>query len=234
MIQVGICDDVQVLAETLCSALKEIFAEQGTNAEFSIFCSGRELLKKADIFDIVFLDLEMPEMDGKEVGILLRRKNPECRIVIVSGFEHRFKDGYHFQALWFVSKPLDRSELRDAVGAALEKPPGSALIRLYHDNLPHEEKQSEISYMEACEGHTMVYIGKNRFRRSENMTCVLKELDPRLFVQISRSHIVNMSCIQPEADYKNVILDGKALSISRRHRKDFREKYTKFDLHGRF
>ena len=233
MIQVGICDDVQILAETLCSDLKELFAEQGVAAEFSLFCSGKELLKKADNFDIVFLDLEMPEIDGKEVGCLLHTKKPDCKIVIVSGMDHRIKDGYYFQARRFVSKPIRQAELRDAVEAVLEKPLGSMLIRLYQDNLPYEKKQSEISYMEACEGHTMVYVGQKRFRRSENMSCILQELDPRLFVQISRSHIVNMRHIRPEADYKNVILNGKTLPISRRHRKDFREKYIQFDLHGR-
>ena len=233
MIQVGICDDDQILARRLHSALKKIFAERGVKASFSLFRSGKELLESTTVFNIAFLDLDMPEMDGIEVGHRLHLKNPDLKIVIVSGMDHRMKEGYTIDAARFVTKPILMGELRDAVAAVTKESLGDLPIRLYFENMPYQEKQREIHYLITNNGHTRVYIGNKEYRRSEALSRILRELDPRLFVRISSHMVVNLQRISPETDYKTLFLGNEQFPISRLYREDFRRKYLEFDLHGR-
>ena len=230
MVQVGVCDDEQILAERLCSALREIFAERDADAGISLFLSGEELLKKAETFNIVFLDLEMPGLDGIETGRRLRLINPDCKIVIVSGMEHRFKETFKINARRFVSKPIDRAELAEAVDEVLKKIPGKELICLYYDQHPYQVEQRLISYAEAFNGYTQIYVGSRIYRRNESLKQLQEILDPILFAPVSQSYVVNLQKAILRKDRKSVELEKQTFPVSRRLRESFWRKLTDFDL----
>lgn len=230
MYRVGVCDDERILARRLEQSLSELFAERGAAAEIALFLSGEELLKAAESLDLVFLDIDMPGMDGIETGKRLNRRNPECKIVMVSAMEDRMKDGYRVGAKRFVTKPVDLAELREAVDALLAENPGSREIRLFLNNQAFTMRQNQIGYLEAYNGYTVFHVGKNLFRREENLKHFSEELDPRIFVQISRKHIVNLEKVNVSARADSLRLAEETLPISRRLREEFRRRYTEYDL----
>ena len=230
MYHIAVCDDEQILAKRLGGLLREIFTEKGADVKVSIFLSGKQLLEKADGLDVVFLDIEMPEMDGIETGMRLHRLNPECRIVMVSGMEHRMKEGFFVGAKRFVTKPISRKELSEAVNAVLMQAPGMQEIRLFLNNQSYSLRQNQISYLEAYNGYTVFHVKDRIFRREENLKHFSDELDPRLFVQISRKHIVNLGKVRDTNLKDSLRLGGESLSISRRLREDFKRKFTEYDL----
>lgn len=230
MYRIGVCDDEQILARRLKSQLERIFSEKSADAGVSIFLSGEALLEKADELDIVFLDIDMPGMDGIESGMRLRRRNPSCRVIMVSGMEHRMKEGYRVGANRFVTKPIDPKELEEAVDFLLMQEPGRKEIRLFLNNQAFRLRQSQIEFLEAYNGYTVIHVGKQLFRQEENLKHFLDELDPRVFAQISRKHIVNLSKVSHTNLKDSLDISGQSLTISRRQREDFKKKYISYDV----
>lgn len=68
MIKIGICDDEPIVCEILKKKVSICLAETKTEAEIECFYSGKELLDNSKKPDILFLDIEMPELDGIETG----------------------------------------------------------------------------------------------------------------------------------------------------------------------
>lgn len=68
MLKIGICDDEQIVSEILKRKVEICLREAGVQAEITLFSQGQDLLETGEDLDILFLDIEMPEMDGIEVG----------------------------------------------------------------------------------------------------------------------------------------------------------------------
>ena len=81
---IGICDDEISVLVTMRRMVKDYCGRNAVKAEIRLFASGAELAAQAEDLDLLFLDIEMPGLDGIAAGKILRKKNPHCKIVMVT------------------------------------------------------------------------------------------------------------------------------------------------------
>ena len=109
MLSIAICDDNQAARLSLCSALERLLETRQEQARMLEFSSGEGLLswlaRHQGEVDLVFLDMEMGQLDGMETARRLRRDSAEIQLVFVTGFSHRVFDGYAVGALGYLLKP---------------------------------------------------------------------------------------------------------------------------------
>jgi PAS domain S-box-containing protein len=127
--------------ESLCKTLQHILRRHGF--ETTIAYSGNEALAKArmDQFDLAFLDIKLPDIDGTELLTHLAKLNPDMGLVIITGnatIDTAVK-ALEKQAVAYMTKPLDMDKLLDIVTSVVEKQ------RLIREKNQAEEalKQSE-------------------------------------------------------------------------------------------
>ena len=123
-LRIGICDDEEMILKTLYGLVKQAVRKMGLEFEILVFSSGKDLLQQAEELEIAFLDIEMPELDGIEIGRMLRQRNSECEIIMATGIEERYKEAFHVRALRFVTKPFEPSEIEEAMDACLRRRSG--------------------------------------------------------------------------------------------------------------
>lgn len=118
MLRIGICDDVYDARMTLRAALERALDRRRTEARFWEFSSGEGLLRwlesHAGELDLVFLDMEMGELDGMETARRLRAADEGLQLVFVTGYADHVFDGYSVGALGYLLKP-PRAEQLDEV-----------------------------------------------------------------------------------------------------------------------
>ena len=119
MLKIGICDDEQIVSEILKRKVEICLREAGVQAEITLFSQGQDLFETGEDLDILFLDIEMPEMDGIEVGKKLRQKGNDCKIIVATSMVERFKEAFYIDAFRFVTKPFEMEEIR-AIGGEVE------------------------------------------------------------------------------------------------------------------
>ena len=119
MLKIGICDDEQIVSEILKRKVEICLREAGVQAEITLFSQGQDLLETGEDLDILFLDIEMPEMDGIEVGKKLRQKGNDFKIIVATSMVERFKEAFYIDAFRFVTKPFEMEEIR-AIGGEVE------------------------------------------------------------------------------------------------------------------
>jgi two-component system, LytTR family, response regulator len=195
--------------------------------------------------DLVFLDVQMPEMDGFEVlrGIELE---PMPAVIFVTAYDRYALRAFDANALDYLLKPFGRERFERALGRAKERIAGklnseetrrmvAALEHVHTSNryavrLPVAEngriivvKTLDIDWIEAEGNYSQLHTRSRRHTVRETLTSLQRKLNPDDFVRIHRSAIVNVHRvreIQPWFHgYHIVVLEnGKQLRMSRYQR----------------
>ena len=236
MLRVGICDDEPLIIEALQRTILEIADTNGWEISISCFESGRALLEAVDTLEAVFLDIDMPELDGIETGKRIGERNQECKIIMATSREDKFKDAFRIQAFRFVTKPFDVDEIEEALQAIFHTQIGMEMIELYEKRNSYQIPQKDILYITAYDGYSeFVVSGRNEsrlLRKECSLSELEQELSKELFFRVSRQYIVNLGKITEYAK-GSIHIQGKKILISRRRKKEFEQAYLEYDLRYR-
>lgn len=80
--------------------------------------------------EAIFLDIEMPQMDGIEIGRIIKKIHPKCKIIMAADKEERIKEAFQIEALRFISKPFEYLEVEGAIKALYKQRLGTESIGL--------------------------------------------------------------------------------------------------------
>ncbi len=229
---IGICDDEIAALQSLKRMVENYCGVHRLETEIHLFASGVELLAGAEHLDLLFLDIEMPGVDGIEAGKRFRRRNPRCKIAVETCREDRIRDAFYLEAYRFLSKPLKEAEVWEALEGFEESRAGHRRISLWEMRQRVEVRQREIVYVQTYDSYTEYIVGNRLMRSEKSLHDLEKELDPKLFFRVNKKYIVNFSFIEGYEDGTLLIRDT-FMTVSRRKKKDFEKKYRDFDLYFR-
>jgi DNA-binding LytR/AlgR family response regulator len=225
--KIGICDDEPLMTTMLKRIIEEILRKPDIKVEISTFLSGGELIERIDDLDAVFLDIEMPELDGFEAGNVIMKRNPNCKIIIATGILERFKESFKINAFRFITKPYDSIEIEEALQALIKTKIGEETIPLFINRIQFEIRQKDIKYFKAFNGYSEAIVEDKCFRKELSLNELEEILDDRLFIRIHKKYLVNIRFVE---SYKNsmVKIDAKYLTVSRRKHKEVEKMYINY------
>jgi two-component system, LytTR family, response regulator len=211
--------------------------------------------------DIVFLDIQMPDMDGFQVLSLLE---PELlakipAIIFATAFDQHALRAFEFHALDYLLKPFDRERFADTLNRARMQIASHAngtgtdprivdLIAKMASERDYLEwltikkderilllKVADIQWIEAQGNYAKLKFKDNSQMLRETMDNLESQLDPRTFVRIHRSTIVNINQVKElqvwaRGEYRVVTHAGKTFTLSRGYRGRFDDFLKKQSL----
>ena len=110
MIRIAVCDDEQHVLDEISQMTATYMRNCNFNFQIDTFCSGEELLMEIDqsgMYQIVFLDIELTEMNGIRVAVQLRKQYPSMLLVFVSGYSEYYRAAFDVQPFQFLDKPVN-------------------------------------------------------------------------------------------------------------------------------
>ena len=150
----------------------------------------------------LFLDIEMPGMNGIQLAEKLKQLAPQTKVIYVTAFEQYALEALRQNAFDYLLKPVDRAELARVVEKLLtnsEPKPvnGHRKHLLVRSNEGiYQVAEDDIIYLEAdCSYTTLVLNSQPNILCSSNMGKILPLLTENRFIRISRKHVVNRSYI---------------------------------------
>jgi two-component system LytT family response regulator len=205
---------------------------------------------KKDEPDLVFLDVQMPELNGFDViGQLVGGHLPA--IVFVTAHDKFALKAFEVHAVDYLLKPFDRERFQVALRRALDhvqrdqggelnqrlsallgdlKPPGKYPERLAVKSTGRVVfvRVEEIDWVEAADNYVELHVGTESHLHRETMSALEELLPPHTFMRISRSTIVNVDRIkelQPlfHGEYAVILRNGTKLTLSRGYREKLQQ-----------
>jgi|SRR5882724_11912744 len=243
MIRVLIADDEPLARERIRTLL-----EPESDIDVIGECSnGLQAVSAIDELkpDLVFLDVQMPEMSGFEVLETIATNDLPV-VIFVTAFDQFALKAFEVHALDYLLKPFDRDRFQKALNRAKVQVAherggdlSQRLIALIKDIKPSQKyterlvikssgrvfflRVDEIDWIESSGNYLRLHVGTEDHLLRDTMNNVETKLDPEKFYRIHRSTIVNVERIkelQPwfRGDYMVILRDGTQLTLSRTYR----------------
>lgn len=204
MIKVAVCDDNQQIISQMEGLVIQYLGEK--NVELSAFSSGEELMsdiKNEIYFDILFLDIEMKQLNGIEAGIFIRenRRYMDSIIIYVSSYSSYALKTFDALPFYFLTKPIEIDKFNYVMDMAIE--------RIERKDYIFEFKMKKSEYYR-IPAHTIMYFSSMTHKievytdqgSSNSYRGVFKDLEKNIesqnlinFVRIHRCYIVNLDYI---------------------------------------
>lgn len=119
MLRIGICDDSAEARFVLRALLERILESRKIPGQIFEFSAGENLLRwfdhHAGELELVFLDMELHQLDGLETARRLRAADAGLQLVFVTGYPEHVFDGYRVGALGYLLKPPKQDQLEDVL-----------------------------------------------------------------------------------------------------------------------
>ena len=180
-------------------------------------------------YDIVFLDVDMPVVNGLDLGKSIRNKFDKTFIVFVTSYSQYAIDAYECEAFNYLLKPIDTRKAISVINKLLIKHREQNkfhTIRVKSDLI--RIPISDIFFVECCRKHILYHMENSYYDTIENLSYVFQALKDYGFQQIHQGYILNMDKIQ-RFDKNSVILsNGDTVPISVRKRKEVLNAYRKY------
>lgn len=229
--QISICDDDELTITKLKSYICDFFSRNHIKLPpVNSYSSGNALLADSKSKDIVFLDIEMPGMNGIYVGNELKKSNPNVIIIIVTSFSEYLDEAMRFHVFRYLSKPIDKQRLFRNLRDAL-KHYNTTVFKL-----PIETKEgvftvllNEIVFVEATGRQVVVHTIQRDYTSIYNLQYWRDLLPETSFFQSHRSFLVNLNYVS-DFDHTLIHLANNQFSayLTRRKYTAFKEAYFLF------
>jgi len=193
--------------------------------------------------DIVFLDVEMPRMNG--FTMLQQLKNKNFEVIFVTAYDHYAIKAIRYSALDYLVKPVEIDDLKNAINRVIEKmniTKPNARLELLLENIVSDKtkftriaiptvqglqfiKIEHIISLEASANYTKFHLCNNiKYTVSKTLKEFEDMLPSDIFIRIHNSHIINKNYVEKyiRGDGGQVVLsNGSVLDISKRKRAEF-------------
>ena len=222
-----ICDDDPLIIEQLQKFIESFFKSNHIKCpELVSFTSGESLLADSEEKDLVFLDIEMPGMNGIYIGNELKKANKNVIIFVVTSYSEYLDDAMRFHVFRYLSKPLERQRffrnMQDAVNLYHTS---TFLIPVETKNGIHTVSASDIIAVEVTDRKVIVYTTRNNFESVHNISYWMDTLPKSRFFQTHRSFIVNFEHIT-DFDHTLIHLTNQLTAyLTRRKYRTFKDAY---------
>lgn len=233
MVRIAIVDDNKKDLATMQKYLQT--AQEGGEYDaftFDAFDDSMEFIEAYDgKYDVVFLDIEMPHLDGMELAKRLRRMGSECCIIFITNMPQYAVQGYEVEALAYLVKPVRFFHFSQVLKRALDR------VKKHNTedksiviNTRQEVKivpSSSIRYIEV-EAHNLVFhTADGEFRTRASLKAIEEQLAGMNFCRCNSCYLVNLRYVDSVVG-NTVRLGGDELLMSRHKKKEFVERYMKY------
>ena len=222
--QIALCDDVERYNKHLHALLLEYFSSNKETNNIDIYTSGLELLKvyKNSKYDLIFLDIEMPSIDGFQTAEQIRKIDRHVHIAFVTNESKQVFNSFHYNAKGYICKPVDMYNLTKLMDRVFEdyhykdehdfytvKIKSGGVMNIY---LP------DVLYFESNKNYILAKTGNGTYTLVQTLEQLLENISEKGFLRISKHCIVNRAYVFQRFNKEIVLSTGDKLQIGRAYK----------------
>ena len=229
--KIAICDDESSIREILKSKIEKYYFSCSIDFSIDCYVSGVELLKQQfDEIDVLFLDVDMPGLNGMETAGEIRKTNKSMLIIFLTAYSEFVFESFKVDTFRYLVKPLKDAELAEVLQAVQDRlyaDDGKYLVFQFQ-NESYNVKYSDILYIEGMRDKIWLHCKDGTYRWRGALKKLIELLSGHGFFQVHRSFIINMDKIQKYSSQTVQMENGEEVPISRYKLDAFKEEYIKY------
>lgn len=229
MLKIAICDDDHGICSQIEDILLKYVKKNYFKIDIQVFYSAETLLnyiKQGNKIDLIYLDIEMGQISGIEVGRYIRKvmKDYTTEIVYISGKDEYDRQLFDVQPLHFIPKPISPSLIIEDLNLAISRLKKTIDPFEYtKGNNRFKVAMKDIIYFESVNREIKIVLMDHEDYFYESMEKVHTAVSSHQFVKIHRSYLINYNHVSIFKYDEIVMSNGEVLPISQARRKAIRD-----------
>ena len=233
--RIAVVDDEKIFRNRICEMIDEHY--KSLDVLCTQFSDGSELIKAlaaGKSFDVIFLDIEMPKLDGMQTAERVRDYSADVPIIFLTSHTERAMEGYEVNAFRFLPKDAPQKKIDAALKDLSKQLSVSKKIILKSASQEYVVKPENIIYAESNNNTVIFVADDNRYYVRMKLSAALDMLNDAMpvFVKIHRCLIVNLSHICGYTDKEVTMDNGEILSVSKSCSESFRKSMLDYIKHS--
>lgn len=230
MIRVAIVEDEEKAAAHLESLLLRYSRENDCAIDVSKFSNAVSFLANySAVFDLIFMDIEMPHLNGLDAAAKLRETDKTTLLIFATNMGHMAVRGYEVEAFDFVVKPVQYDALRLKLKRAFAK-----LAQMRGNDISFTSEgarirlpSAEVKYIEVRDHQLIYHTAEGDYQVYGTMSALKEQLEPMGFFLCNNCYLVNLKHVRKVQNF-TVTVGGDELQISRPRKKAFLEALNNY------
>lgn len=221
--RIAVCDDEAEYCKQIQKMIEKMY--HSLDVIVDTYQTGHDLLRQFEKqnYDLIFLDIEMPGIDGISLARKLRKKREELRLVFLTSHVEYALKGYEVQALRYLTKPVQEDKLKEVLSYVTEQMQSQKNIWLKTSAGEEQVSVSDILYLEAQDQNISINTAERSYLVRYNLRDFERELREYGFFRIHRGYLVSLGKISSVRKNEVTLDGGVLLPLSRAKEKPLKE-----------
>lgn len=230
MIEIAIVDDREEERARIRECLDYLTKTEGIEFGITEFSTGMAFIGNyRPEYDIVFMDIEMPGMNGIDTARDLRRLDPGVILIFVTDMAQYAIQGYEVEALDYILKPINKFsfaiKVRRAVARTVKR--NDEYIQIRTEGETYSVRIAAIKYLEVTGHYVIFHTTDGDYTEYTTLKEAYARINREYFVHCSRSYLVNLKHVT-SVNRDKVTVGEDELIISRPQKKAFLSALSDF------
>ena len=237
MIRIAVCDDEKYFRDKIGALLQEYSSAREFGINVESFASGEEFLasEKKEMFDVIFLDINMEGMNGIETAQKIRQFSEDIVLIFITAYVAYSPEGYKVNAIRYLLK--DSDSFKTAFWECMDAVRNKLMVVEKKEKFEFQGKEmviplSHIVYMES-NLHKVTFYIKGKEIQAYTMYEKLDAIEERLrktqsFCRIHQSYLINLKYVDEVKRYQVLLNTGEILNIAKPRYKEVEMQYITY------
>lgn len=231
MLSIAVCDDMPIECAELAERIEKILDKIGAEYSLKRFFDGQELLKCVESFDIIFLDIKMPEISGMELAKQMRENGRDSIIVFVTSAEEYVYEAYDVEAFHFLLKPVNEDKLKNVLKKAVVKVSACNNEDFLIISSEHQIKKillKDILYIESVGRTVKIHCTGGIIETYKQIGDLEQTLSDKHFFRCHKSFLLNLEYVSRFDKAEIVMENGDTVYLARKRAKIFQNEFISY------
>jgi DNA-binding LytR/AlgR family response regulator len=186
-----------------------------------VFDNGLQLIGYKQNIDILFLDIEMPLLDGFKAAEELNKRNHDMHIIFLTNHAEMMQKAFKVRAFRYLVKPVNKKDLAENLAAAIKDI--NSRTKIVVDCVTSDSKteiivyEKDIMYIEALGDGAVIYtVNQGNLISRKPLKYWSEKLTEAMFFQTHKSFIISLTCVSSVGKNAVTVSNGKEIPLAKR------------------
>lgn len=229
MLKIALCDDEKLFVNELKNKIESICTRNVIEYDIRTYNSGFAVIENLNKHDIIFLDIEMPYINGIETAKRINKLKTDVNIpyvVFVTSKENLVFDALKHLPYSFIRKSHIDEDIENCIISINKKIRDSAVrypVKVGRNTI--FLSTDEIVYIEKDKNYVVFHANGNEYRERSNIDEKFGDLSDSGFIRTHIGYLVNLKYIEEITNSEVVLLDGRIIPVSKSYKQLVKDIY---------
>lgn len=226
MLLIAVCDDIPIECADIAKQIETILKQSNTDFMIKKFFGGLELIQSRESFDIIFLDIKMPNINGMELAKKIRKQGWQSLIIFITSASEYVFDAFDVEAFQYLLKPIQNDKLKNVLEKATKKMQIDANIDFLMISANRQIQKvflKDILYIESIGRIAKIHCNNGTLETYEQIGILEDKLSDKFFFRCHKCFLVNLNFVDAFNKTEVRLENGEKIMLAKRRYEDFQK-----------